>query len=186
MSANPWVRRGVIAGFLLAALLVLQVVIGRSASGFGAQIAAGSCVNLALTVAVYTGGFLCGAMAGLAAPFGAYLLGVGPALFRLAPFVALGNLAYVSLIAVLTSREKLYERCGAVGFAAIGRLIVLWATILRLVIPSLGLPEEEMVNLGFPYSWPQILSALIGGCMAAVLYPSLQKFRPQPKESLEE
>ncbi len=177
MKVRSQARQVATAGLLLALLLTLQAF-----TGFGGQILTGSCVNLVLTVSVYACTFWGTLAIALLSPFCAFLLGVGPQLFPLVPFISLGNVVYVSLL-YLIGRRKLYlERIGAVGMAAVAKSVVLWATILRVILPSLGLGEQQLNTLGLMFSWPQILTALIGGCLAALLYPTLQKLRLRAAE----
>lgn len=172
MNINPRVRWIATTGLFLALLLTFQAF-----TSFGGQILTGSCVNLVLAAAVFGGGFWCGFAVALLSPFCAFLLGVGPKLFPLIPFISLGNLAFVSLLFMLARRERLLERCGAAAIAAVVKFLVLWGTIVRLLLPALGLPEQQRTVLGLTFSWPQIVTALIGGCLAAALYPALVKLQ---------
>lgn len=172
MNISPRVRWIATTGLFLALLLTLQAF-----TSFGGQFVTGSCVNLVLAASMFGGGYWCGFAVALLSPFCAFLLGVGPKLFPLIPFISLGNLAFVSLLFVLGRREKLFERCGAVAFSAILKFGVLWGTIVQLVLPALGLPEQQRNVLALTFSWPQVMTALIGGCLAAVLYPVLVKLQ---------
>lgn len=173
MNIKPKARWVAVTGVLLALLIALQAV-----TAFGGQILTGSCVNFVLTSAVFAGGFWSAFTVALLSPFCAFLVGVGPKLFPLVPFIALGNLAYVSLLFVLGRKDAFYMRAGAVGMAAVAKFIVLWATLLRVVIPGLGLPEQQMNTLGLMFSWPQVMTALIGGILAsATVWPLLKKIR---------
>lgn len=174
MNISPRVRWVATTGVFLALLLTLQAF-----TAFGGQFVTGSCVNLVLAAATFGGGFWCGFAVALLSPFCAFLLGVGPKLFPLIPFISLGNLAFVSLLHLLGRRDKLFERCGAVGFAAVLKFVVLWLTVVQFVIPSLGVPEQQMQVLALTFSWPQVATAMIGGCLAALLYPMLVKLHNQ-------
>lgn len=174
MNINPRVRWVATTGVFLALLLTLQAF-----TSFGGQVVTGSLVNLILAASVFGGGYWCAFAVALLSPFCAFLLGVGPKLLPLVPFISLGNLAFISLLSVIGRRDKLFERCGAVGFAAVLKFIVLWSTIVCLVIPSLGLPEPQMNALALTFSWPQVMTAMIGGCLAAAFYPMLNKLHRQ-------
>lgn len=170
MNISSRVRWVATTGVFLALLLTLQAF-----TSFGGQIVTGSFVNLILAASVFGGGYWCAFAVALLSPFCAFLLGVGPKLLPLIPFISLGNLAFVSLLYAIGRRDKLFERCGAVGFAAVLKLAVLWGTIVCLVLPSLGLPEQQRNVLAMTFSWPQVMTAMIGGCLAAALYPMLNK-----------
>jgi len=182
VSPGRWGRRAAAAGVFLAASLALQTAAG----GF---LLRGICADFALAAAVYGGGYWCALALACLAPPGAFLLGLGPEYFRFVPFLALGNAVFVSLLYVTGRRELFLERAGALGMAGVARLILLWITLLRLVIPAMALPEQEMSRIGFPYTWPQIFTALVGGGFAAALYPPLRRLRARflpPWEPAEE
>lgn len=168
MNISPKVRWIAATGVFLALLLTLQAF-----TSFGGQLVTGSCVNLVLAASVFGGGYWCAFAVALLSPFCAFLLGVGPKLLPLIPFISLGNIAYISVLFTMGRRDKFFERCGAAGFASVLKFVVLWSTIVRMVLPTLGLPEPQMNVIAFTFSWPQIMTALIGGCLAGVLYPRL-------------
>lgn len=181
MSAGRWGRRAAAAGIFLAASLALQI-----AAGGGGYLPRGICADFALAAAVYGGGYWCALALACLSPLGAFLLGLGPDYFRFVPFLAIGNAAFVSLLYVMGRRELFLERAGALGMAGVARLILLWITLLRVLIPAMDLPEQEMGRVAFPFTWPQIFTALVGGGIAAALYPPLRRMRARflpPRET---
>ncbi len=183
MSLGLWGRRAAAAGVVLAAALILQ-----SAAGGGGCLPRGVCADFALTAALYGGGCWCALALACVSPLASFLLGFGPDYFRFVPFLMMGNAVFVSLVHLLGRRERFLERAGALGMGGLARLIVLWATLLRLVIPAMGLSEQEMGRIGIPFAWPQIFTALVGGGLAAALYPALRRLRARlfPPRELEE
>lgn len=158
---------------LLALLVILQAI-----TKAGGQFLTGSCVNLVLAVAALAGGLWCGVTIAILSPFFAFLLGIGPALFPLTPCIALGNLVFVVLLALLLSPKKknsIIWRYGAVVIAAFGKFLTLFLVIVKLVIPMLGLPDKQVGVMSAMFSWPQLVTALIGGCIAVTIAPLLRK-----------
>ena len=158
---------------LLALLIILQ-----AATKAGGQFLTGSCVNLVLGVAALAGGLWCGAAVAVLSPFFAFLLGIGPALFPLTPCIALGNLAFVLVLALLPApnrKRPTLRGYGAVGIAAGAKCIILWLVIVQLALPALGLPSQQAAALSAMFSWPQLVTALVGGCLAAAVAPLLRR-----------
>lgn len=160
-------------GILLAVLIVLQAL-----TKAGGQILTGSCVNLVLAIAALAGGLGCGLTIALLSPFFAYLLQIGPALFALTPCIALGNAVYVLLLALLISHKRpanLVTRFGFVVISAIAKFVTLYLAVVKFLLPTLGLPDEKLAVMSAMFSWPQLVTALIGGCVAVTIVPVLWK-----------
>lgn len=169
-------------GIMLALLIVLQAV-----TGFGGQFLTGSCVNLVLAVSAIVGGLWCGVTVALLSPFFAFLLGIGPKLIQIVPCIALGNVVFVIALYLLASFKAgkalnpIMQRYGAAVISAGLKFLTLWVVIVKLVLPSLGLPEAQVNTMSAMFSWPQLVTALIGGCIAVTLLPILRKIR-KPQE----
>ncbi len=158
-----------------AVLIALLVAVQYVTKGFG-QFVTGSCVNLILAVSVLTCGLWSGAAVALISPFCAFLLGIGPAFIQLVPAVAAGNVIYVVLLSLLCGKIK-----GAVGpyvsvvIAALAKFALLYTLIVKLLLPMLGLPEQKVAVMSAMFSWPQLVTALIGGVLCVLVYPVLKK-----------
>ena len=159
---------------LLALLVGLQFV----TKAFG-QFVTGSCVNLILAVAAICCGTACGLTVALLSPFFAFLLGIGPAFIRIVPLIALGNAVYVLLIRAISGKDMNGKgrplRFIAAGTAALCKFAVLFLTVTRLAVPSLGLPEAKAAIVSASFSWPQLVTALAGGLLAAEIAPLVKK-----------
>ena len=158
------------------ALIIVSQLLTQSAS----QFVTGSLVNLLL--------ILCGACTGLASalsiailsPILAFLFGIGPAFIQLIPFVMLGNIVIVAITAPLfrkstTSTYWLYSALGVlIGmFAKFGTL---WLGVVQIglkIIPEIKPPQVERMSMMF--SWPQLITACIGGVLAIIIYPYLRR-----------
>lgn len=162
---------------MIALLVTLQYV-----TKAGGQFVTGSCVNLILAVAALVGGLWCGVTVALVSPFFAFLLGIGPQLIQIVPCIALGNAVYVILLALIagkimdrSSSGKLALSYCAMAVAALGKFAALFLVIVKLVLPSLGLAEAQVTTMSAMFSWPQLVTALIGGVLAVSVAPLLRK-----------
>jgi len=68
----------------------------------------------------------------------------------------------------------------ALACAAVAKFLILFFGIVHLVVPlvlSLGEPQASVVSAAFSY--PQIITACIGGVLAMLLFPILKKALPK-------
>ena len=153
-----------------ALLIALLVAVQYPTKSLG-QLVTGSCVNLILAVTALVCDAWCGSVVALISPFCAFLLGIGTPILRLVPAIALGNLAFVLLLSVRRSGEK----CGVLraGIAAGCKFLLLWALIVKLLLPSMGLPAEKVAALSASFSYPQLITALLGGALALLIVPAI-------------
>ena len=162
-----WLARTAVA---LALLVAVQAV-----TKAGGQLVTGSCVNLLLAVCAGVLGFGSGAVVAIVSPFLAYLLGVAQSPILVVP----GNLVYVALIAVLAKalRTKLpkFYMFPAVIVAALAKFAALYLVVVKLIVPTLGVPAEKAAALSATFSTPQLITALIGGILAAIIVPLIRK-----------
>ncbi|MBQ9647452.1 MAG: ECF transporter S component [Oscillospiraceae bacterium] len=154
-----------------AILIALLVALQAATRPLANQFITGSCVNLVLAVAAMLCGVWSGLVVAVVSPFFAYLLGISPQLW-LAPAIACGNAAYVAIIALL-GKKLGGIKGGAIGVAvaAVCKFVVLYLVVVKLFIPMGNLPAPVAVQ----FSWPQLVTALIGGCLALVIVPQLKK-----------
>ena len=140
------------------------------------QFVTGSCVNLVLGVSVLVGGLWCGLTVALVSPFFAFLLGIGPAFLPIVPMVAVGNMVLVVILHLLASRDKIAARSYlAVAVGAVTKFLALWLLIVKLVLPTLGLAEKQVAAISASFSWPQLVTAAIGGVLAVTIAPLIRK-----------
>lgn len=169
-----WIAQTAIMTALLIALQFATKSLG--------QYVTGSCVNLVLTVSALVGGWWCGFTVALISPFFAYLIGVGPALIQLVPAISLGNIVLVGVLCLLCSkslavsgaRGRLLTYAGAVA-AAVCKFLVLFIVVVKLLVPALGLPEKQTATMSVMFSYPQLITALIGGLLGATIAPIIKR-----------
>ena len=170
-----------------AVMLALLIAVQAATSGLGNQFVTGSCVNLILAVTALTVGLWGGVAVAVISPFGAFLFGIGPKFIQLIPAIALGNLVYVVLLALMvgkTVRPMWRQGIGLVT-AAVSKFLTLYFVITRLLVPALVsagvIPAKASAVLAANFSWPQLVTATIGGILALVVTPALKKVLDKTK-----
>ena len=140
------------------------------------QLVTGSCVNLVLAIAALIGGVWSGVTVAVISPFCAYLLGIGPAFLPLVPCVSLGNAVYAVLFALLVGgflqKKKLPAAYGSMVLAAAAKFAALYLVLVRLVAPAV-IPAAKLSTVTAAFTWPQLLTAVIGGVLACLIAPVL-------------
>ena len=159
---------------LLIALLVAVQYVTKAAG----QIVTGSAVNLILATAALTCSLWSGIAIALISPFCAFLLGIGTPILQLVPAIALGNAVYVAALVLFTSKTNFKgNTVAAVLLAAVLKFLTLYGVIVCLLLPLMGLPEAKVAVLSATFSYPQLITALIGGALALIITPALKKLR---------
>ena len=140
------------------------------------QLVTGSCVNLVLAIASLIGGVWSGVTVAILSPFCAYLLGIGPAFLPMVPCVSLGNAVYAVLFGLLVGKflqkKKLPAAYGSMVLAAAAKFLTLYVVLVRLVAPAV-VPAAKLSTVTASFTWPQLLTALIGGVLACLIAPVL-------------
>ena len=170
MKKTIWIVRTAVC---LALLLVLQV----ATKSLG-QFVTGSCVNLVLAIAALIGGVWSGVTAAVISPFCAYLLGIGPAFLPMVPCVSLGNAVYAVLFGLLVGKflqkRKLPAAYGSMVLAAAAKFVTLYLVLVRLVAPAV-VPAAKLSTVTASFTWPQLLTAVIGGVLTCLIAPVLRR-----------
>ena len=166
-----WITR---TGVLLALLLALQwVTLGTKA--FAGQYITGSLVNCVLAVSALTAGLSSGLVIALLSPIFAYLLGIAPQLV-VVPAIMAGNCA------LGRGDAPMWRKAVAVVLAAVCKFVVLYLLVVQVICgvgagfllgqsffgaPVLLQPMIQALPLTF--SWPQLITALIGGTLGVLV-----------------
>ncbi len=146
------------------------------------QFAVGSIVNLLLITSVMLSGLWSGVTVAVLSPLFAFLLGGQAALPQILPLIMLGNLILVLIWHFLAGKatEKLVLRYGiATVVSAVVKFLFLWLSIVKIAVPLLGLPEKQAAILSVAFSYPQLITASIGGVVATILIPILKRVLPK-------
>ena len=166
---------------MLAALVALQAV----TKPLG-QLVTGSCVNAVLAMAVLLVGMSSGVAVALISPVFAFVLGIAPNFITVLP-IMIGNVCFVVLLRLISGRA-LWRQLLALIAAAFVKFGVLYLLVVKLICGSLagvlmGQKIGSVVVLAPPmlkllptmFTWPQLVTALIGGASAALITPALRK-----------
>lgn len=163
---------------LLALTLVFQSIGLLIPEQTVKQFVVGSLVNFVLFIAVMGVGLLSASIIGLSTPFLAMLFNIAPLNIVLVPFVALGN--FILALVFFLLQKLLFKKLSSKRvFTLIGILVAgtvkgvyLWFAFLN--IAKVLLPKVPPVML-FTFSYPQLITAAIGGILAYLVIPSLKK-----------
>lgn len=166
-----------------AVMLALLVALQAITKPMG-QLVTGSFVNGVLAISVLAGGLGCGLTVAVCSPLLAFLLQIAPQILTV-PAIMVGNALYVAIlyyVAGKDSKNKL-RRIVAWAAAAVGKFVVLYAVVVWLIcgvlsenlLASGALKAPMLQALPAMFSWPQLITALIGGGVALVIVPVLRK-----------
>ena len=156
---------------LLALLILLQTL-----TKAGGQFVTGSCVNCVLAVGALFLPLGYGIGLALVSPFLAFVLGVGPQLLPIVPAIAVGNIVYVVLLCLIARKsEKLPRKILGLAAASVVKFAALFLLIAKLLCSVLQLPEKQVAVFQTMFSWPQLVTAVIGGVLAFVITAVLKK-----------
>lgn len=156
---------------MLALLVVLQAVT-KSAG----QFVTGSCVNAVLAVTALVAGLPSGLTVALVSPFVAFLFGIGPQLLPIVPAIALGNAVFVLMLSRLAGRNvKIWRQALALAGSAGAKFLTLYLVVVKLLCSILPLKPAQITTFSTMFTWPQLITALIGGAAALLIAPVIRK-----------
>lgn len=169
---NKNIRRLTETAVMLALLLALQVLTKPMG-----QLVTGSFVNAVLAVTVLMTGLWSGVIVALVSPVAAYLLGIAPQILTV-PAIMVGNTVFVVLLHCLAGRRLLSWLVAAVSKFAVLYAVVVWlicGVFSERLLASGTLKTPMLSVLTATFSWPQLITALIGGGVALLMVPALRK-----------
>lgn len=136
------------------------------------QFLIGSLVNLALIAAAVVVGLKGGLAIAVAAPVIAFIQGFTP-FPVLVPFIAAGNLVLVAAVALLYEKQPVLS----IALGAVIKFIVLYIGIVQVALPFLipNIKPPQAAALSASFSWPQLVTAAIGGVVALAVLPLLKR-----------
>ena len=171
-----------VGGFLRIVLAILGFVIcGGALVGVGWGLLSKSLAVTALLV-----GMSAGVTVAVISPVCAFVLGIAPNLITVLP-IMLGNVCYVVLLKVLMAKPFWRQITGLVA-AAVAKFAVLYVLVVGVICGAasgilLGQKLGQTVLLAPPmlkmlpamFTWPQLITALVGGALALMIYPVVKK-----------
>ena len=172
-SKALWVTRTAVMMALLISLQMATKSLG--------QIVTGSFVNAVLAVTVLVCGLGSGVTVALLSPAFAYLLGIASQILTV-PAIMIGNTVFVVLLHLICGKT-LWKSVAGLLVAAVCKFAVLYVLVTHVICGVLAQPllaqgvlKEPMLKmLPATFSFPQLLTALIGGAVALAIAPVLKK-----------
>jgi hypothetical protein len=163
-----WIAKTAVFIALLVALQAVTKPLG--------QYVTGSAVNLVLILAAVLGGVASGVTVAIISPFMAFLLGIGPALFPVVPFIAVGNVVLViiwCLICRLNIKPKIVTYIISTAVAALLKFGVLYLLISQVAVKFI--PSAKASTIIAMFGITQLFTAAIAGAAACIILPVLVK-----------
>ena len=137
------------------------------------QFVTGSCVNAILALTVLIVGQSSGFAVALISPWLAFILGIAPMPF-VVPAIMVGNLVYTELLYQLADpKGKNILRQSIAWLAASACKFAILYLIVHKFLKAL-LPAPKAPQILAMFSWPQLITALIGAAAALLLAPILK------------
>jgi len=173
-SGALWIARTAI---FIALLIAAQYI----TSSLG-QFVTGSVVNFLLIAATLTAGIYSGIAVALVSPVAAWLIGIAPNAF-LVPSIMAGNVAIVVVYYALLMKsgaldgfKKYALWATAVVSGAVAKFLVLYLGVVVITLPlmSATLKPQQIKVMSTMFSYPQLITALIGGAVATAVVPAIQ------------
>lgn len=157
---------------ILLAIAILFQFIGQYIPTYNNFIV-GPVVNAVLLVATEFSGILSGVVISVIAPFVSAITNksaMGPIVLAFSPFIISGNILLVLCYALLKKKNQIV----AIGMGAVVKSAFLYGAIL--IFTSLMKLNDKIttVLLGL-FSWPQLVTAILGGIIALAVFPALRK-----------
>ena len=161
----------------VSALFIALLVLFQFSTSMMGQFVTGSLVNLTLIASVLIGGLSVGVVVAVLSPLFAFFLGIGPKFLQLIPIIMLGNTVLVLLYGVLVKQpSQMKSWFAAIPIATIVKFAVLYLGIVKLALPMIpALSETQKIAMGASFSWPQLVTAAIGGVLSFLIVPPVQR-----------
>jgi len=166
------------------ALFIAMLVSAQHFTAGMGQFVAGSIVNFILVAATILVGVSSGITVSVIAPVFAYFMLGRPAFPVIVPFIMVGNAVLVVAVYFISVRS--YENLGLVGyvrivaaiiFGSVLKFLVLWLGVVHIALPFLipNAAPPQVAAMSHMFSWPQLVTALIGSSVAMAAMPNLMR-----------
>ena len=174
---------------MLALLICLQWLGSFVPEQLTKQLITGTLVNCVLAVTVLAVGMRGGIVVAVASPICAFLLNIAPNFVTVLP-IMLGNVSYVVLLRLMLRKDSktAWKKPVAVTTAAAVKFGVLYVLVVEVIC---GLAAEWLLGkkvgdvvvlapkmlkmLPVMFTWPQLITAIVGGLLAMLILPVLRK-----------
>jgi len=173
MNVQKETRNLVLSALFLAIAVIIQLL-GKSIPQIS-QFLVGPVVNGVIILTTYFAGHKYGILVGALTPLLAYATNVlAPAMLPFVPFIALGNIIYVITFSIL-KKLKNGEVIGVVVGSVLKFLFLFICATKLIDIIAPGMKDAVKAKLAVSMGIPQLITALIGGAAAILLYQLLKK-----------
>lgn len=172
---------GLSVGFIVIAQLIGKIL----PSGFSIlgpfsfnQLLTGSLVNMILILLTFQSGLYSAIVAGCLSSVMAMLLQIGPIFPQIVIFIALANVILVTLVYFISSISKpvnIYFLIFAVIIAGLIKFLFLKFTIPLSFKIINDISDVQIKVLTIMFSWPQLVTSLIGGFTALIINKLINK-----------
>ncbi len=173
MKNSLTIRRMTLTAILLALLIAGQFFLGQIGAPLS-QYIVGSWVNLILAVTALAIGLPYALALAVLSPFLAFVLTIAPPFIEITPFIALGNVVFCLMLFIfgkmtVALRFRIPLLLLGVVTAALLKATIMYATIVLLIMPTLGLLPAQITIYSAVFSINQAPTALIGGGLAVLI-----------------
>lgn len=160
------------------AVFVALLIAVQAATAPAGQFVTGSLVNLILILSVMTCGLGSGLTVACLSPVFARLFGIGMPFWTIVLCIMAGNMVLVILWYSL-ARAKIVNsyvsRVVALVAAAVCKFLVLYFGVVKIALPLLNPPAKQAAAISAVFSYPQLVTALIGGALAFAALPLIER-----------
>jgi hypothetical protein len=160
-----------------AVFTALLIVWQYFSKGIGGTLVTGSGVNLLLILAVMTCGLSCGLSVAALSPILAFFAGIQGQLV-LVPFICLSNIVLAVTWHIVGNFSKfpaLIRLSAAAVIGASAKFAVCYLGVVKVAVPLLiRPPAEKAAAMSAAFSFPQLITALIGGAACVVALPLIK------------
>ena len=171
-----------------AVMLALLVSLQALTKAMG-QFVTGSFVNAILAITVLVAGLSSGITVALISPVMAFLLGIAPNIVTVIP-IMIANVCYVAILYMLAGKRNtaLWKKPVALVTASAAKFGVLYLLVVKVICgiasgsllgkkvgKTIVLAPPMLKKLPVMFTWPQLITALIGGAVALSIAPVLRK-----------
>lgn len=129
----------------------------------------GTLINLTLFISAYKAGLWSGLAVAIITPVIAFFQGhipIAPMIFA----VAFGNSVLVVSVYLL---RKLPVPASSL-IAAVLKFVLLWVAVAKVIVPIFVAAPKMATALSAAFSWPQLITAVLGAIFAMILVPRLK------------
>ena len=179
-----WIVKSAMLLALLVAIQFVTYALPASLVPLVKQLITGSLVNLVLIIGAGSVGFAGAGVAAVLSPVLAFAF-AQMTFPPLIPIIMVGNLILVAITwgGFRTGKgfgkfPRFATDLGGVIVGSAVKAVFLWAAISFVAIPLiLHLPAPVAAKVSLMFSWPQLVTSLVGGVLALAILPAIRAYQ---------